>query len=67
MSRAFDELKVYKKTGNCEHLFNCGLYCALEQMAPENKKFHYNPEVQSVTRQKYAHLFKAPEGTIEKS
>lgn len=46
------ELKAYKKTGNEEHLLNIANYCHLESFAPENKKFHYDNTVDSVTRKR---------------
>ena len=50
LTRLTLELKAYKKTGNAEHLINIANYAHLEAFAPEHKKFHYNNEVDSVTR-----------------
>ena len=52
MTRMFMELKAYKKTGNMEQLINIANYCLLESQAPENKKFHFDATVDSVTRGK---------------
>lgn len=52
MTRMYLEMKAYKRTGNQEHLFNIANYCILESMAPENKKFHFDGSVDSVTRGK---------------
>lgn len=53
LSRLKEELKCYKKTGNNEHLLNVAVYCCLESIAPENKQFHFDPTVDSVTREKF--------------
>jgi hypothetical protein len=50
MTRLGKELAAYRRDGNLEQLFNIAVYAALESMAPENKKFHFNPTVYSVTR-----------------
>lgn len=50
MTRMKLELKAYKKTGNREHLLNIANYAWLESQAPENKKFHWDATVDSVTR-----------------
>ena len=52
MTRLRLELNAYKKKGNYEQLLNIANYCWLESRAPENKKFHYDPNVDSVTRGK---------------
>lgn len=52
MTRLEIEVREYRRTGNCEHLYNAGNYALLESLEPENKKFHYRPEVGSVTRGK---------------
>ena len=52
MHRLELELKEYKKTGNNEHLLNVAVYCWLESMAPENKRFHFDATVDSATRGK---------------
>ena len=44
------ELKAYKRTGNAEHLINIANYCWLEDECPQNSKYHYNTNVDSVTR-----------------
>lgn len=53
MSRLTTELQAYKKSGNAEQLFNIANYAYLEFVAPENKKFHHNASVDSVTREKF--------------
>jgi hypothetical protein len=50
MTRLGKELAAYRREGNLEQLFNIAVYAALESMAPENKKFHFNTTVDSVTR-----------------
>jgi hypothetical protein len=52
MRRLELELKEYKITGNNEHLLNVAVYCWLESMAPENKRFHFDASVDSATRGK---------------
>ena len=52
MTRLIMEVKAYKRTGNYEQLLNIANYCWLESRAPENKKFHFDPSVDSVTRGK---------------
>jgi hypothetical protein len=42
--------KKYKRTGNCEFLYDLANYALLESLAPENKKFHFNPEQGSASR-----------------
>ncbi len=44
------ELKAYQREGNMEQLLNIGVYAFLESLAPENKKFHFDPYRESVTR-----------------
>lgn len=44
------ELKAYERTGNFEHLLNIANYCFLESEAPENRKFHFDPNADSATR-----------------
>jgi hypothetical protein len=46
------EVKAYERTGNAEHLINIANYAHLEEFAPENKKFHFDNTVDSVTRGK---------------
>lgn len=53
MSRMQKELDAYKETGNMENLLNIAVYCWLESEAPENKKFHFNPSIDSVTRREF--------------
>lgn len=50
MTRLGLELKAYKKTGNAEHLLNIANYAILESVCPENRKFHFDAKVDSVTR-----------------
>lgn len=52
MTRMTMEMKHYKRTGNMESLFNIANYCLLESITPENKKFHWDAKVESVTRNK---------------
>jgi hypothetical protein len=56
MTRLLMELKAYKRTGNCEHLYNIANYAFLESQCPENKKFHFDATVQSATRKEGAAL-----------
>lgn len=53
MSRMEKEFKVYKRTGNQEQLINIAVYCFLESIEPENKKFHWDSTVDSVTRKQF--------------
>ena len=53
LSRLKTELKSYEKTGNIEHLLNVANYAFLESHAPERKKVHHDPTVDSVTRKKF--------------
>lgn len=46
------EFQAYKKTGNYEQLLNIAVYAWLESVAPQNKKFHFDATVDSVTRGK---------------
>jgi hypothetical protein len=50
VTRLTKELAAYKKTGNAEHLFNIANYCVLEYIDPEHPKHHFDPTVDSVTR-----------------
>lgn len=50
MSRLAAELKAYQKTGNAEQLYNIAVYAFLESVAPENRRFHFNQNAESVTR-----------------
>ena len=50
LSRLKKELIVYEKTGNFEQLLNIANYCFLESIAPQNKKFHFDNTIGSVTR-----------------
>lgn len=52
MTRLIMETKAYKRTGNAEHLYNIANYCLLETITPENKKFCFDPTVESATRNK---------------
>ena len=51
MKRLGLELKAYQRTGNRENLLNIANYAWLESQAPENKKFHWDNSVDSVTRE----------------
>jgi hypothetical protein len=50
MRRLGLELRAYRRTGNREHLLNIANYAWLETQAPENKRFHFDNSVRSVTR-----------------
>ncbi len=50
LTRMKKELVAYEQTGNMEQLLNIANYCFLESFAPENKKFHFDNSVESVTR-----------------
>lgn len=50
LSRLKKEIAAYSKTGNREHLINAANYCLLEDLEPQNKKYHFDPEARSVTR-----------------
>lgn len=50
-TRLAKEFRAYRETGNAEQLFNVALYCFLEHQAPENRKFHFDASVDSVTRE----------------
>jgi hypothetical protein len=50
MTRLKLELEAYENTGNMEHLLNISNYAFLESEAPQNHKFHFDPNVDSVTR-----------------
>jgi len=49
-TRLAKEFRAYRRIGNAEQLFNIALYCFLEHQAPENRKFHFDASVDSVTR-----------------
>lgn len=51
MTRITKEMEVYQKSGNFEQLLNTAVYCFLESLAPENKKFHFDPTAASATRE----------------
>lgn len=51
-TKAKMELREYRRTGNREQLLNTSVYCLLESIAPENKKYHFDPYRESVTRGK---------------
>lgn len=53
LSRIERELEAYKRSGNGEHLFNIANYAYLESEAPEHLDYHFNPEVDSVTRKEF--------------
>lgn len=50
LTRLKKELQAYGKTGNYEHLVNIANYAALEGIAPQHVKFHFDPTALSVTR-----------------
>jgi hypothetical protein len=50
LSRLKAEIAAYESTGNAEHLFNASNYAYLESRAPENRKYHFDPTVESATR-----------------
>lgn len=52
-SRLRKELEVYDRTGNFEQLLNIAVYAFLESEAPENRRFHFNPQTTSVTRKEF--------------
>ena len=52
MTRLLKEVQHYKANGNFEQLLNVAVYCFLESSAPENKKFHFDATVDSVTRER---------------
>jgi len=49
-SRLKKEAEAYRRSGNAEHLLNIAVYAFLETFAPENKRFHFDNTVDSVTR-----------------
>jgi hypothetical protein len=51
MSRMRKELDAYSRDGNMEQLLNIAVYCFLESEAPENRRFHFDATVASVTRE----------------
>ena len=53
MSRLSRELRAYRKDGNFEQLLNIAVYAFLESCAPENRKLHFDPTVDSVTRSEF--------------
>jgi len=50
MDRLEKEVKMYRITGNMEHLINIANYCHLESVEPQNPRFHYDPAAPSATR-----------------
>jgi hypothetical protein len=52
LSRLKSEVLAYEKTGNAEHLLNIANYSYLESIAPENRKYHFDPTAESATRGK---------------
>jgi hypothetical protein len=52
-SKMKEEMRAYARTGNAEHLRNAALYAALEEIAPQHPKFHFDNTVDSVTRGKF--------------
>ena len=53
LSRLKKEVEAYEINGNHEQLLNIAVYAFLESYAPENRKYHFNPEVDSVTRKEF--------------
>ena len=53
MTRLKRELEAYERDGNHEQLLNIAVYAFLESYAPENHKYHFNPEADSVTRKEF--------------
>ena len=53
MSRLGRELRAYRRDGNAEQLMNIAVYAFLESAAPENKKLHWDPTADSVTRSEF--------------
>ena len=51
MRRMTLELQKYRETGNFEQLLNIAVYCFLESQAPQNSKFHFDPNAASATRE----------------
>jgi hypothetical protein len=51
LTRLKKELRAYAANGNFEQLLNIAVYCFLESETPENKKFHFDATVESVTRE----------------
>jgi len=50
LTRLKKELKAYEKDGNFEQLLNIAVYAFLEGYSPQNLKFHFDPNAESVTR-----------------
>jgi len=50
MTRMLKETEAYKDSGNKEQLLNVAVYCWLESVAPEHRRFHWDPKAKSVTR-----------------
>lgn len=50
MKRLGMEFRNYRTNGNYEQLLNMAVYCYLESRAPQNRRFHFDPSVGSVTR-----------------
>ena len=53
LSRMRKEVEAYAKSGNHEQLLNVAVYAFLESYAPENQAYHFNPNVDSVTRKEF--------------
>lgn len=53
LSRLTKELEAYRADGNYEQLLNIAVYCFLESVTPENRKFHFDPAAASVTRDQF--------------
>ena len=53
LSRMRREVEAYGKSGNHEQLLNIAVYAFLESYAPENRRYHFNPNADSVTRKEF--------------
>lgn len=53
LSRLKREVRAYALSGNQEQLINIANYAFLEWLKPENKKAHFDPFVDSVTRKEF--------------
>jgi hypothetical protein len=53
LSRMRKEVEAYAKSGNHEQLLNVAVYAFLESYAPENRKYHFDPNAESVTRKEF--------------
>lgn len=53
LDRLKKEVAAYERTGNHEQLINVAVYAFLESYAPQNSKYHFNPNSDSVTRKEF--------------